>query len=203
MFYSNEVVLIDTTSARVTSKKRFSEIDLSDMSTYQNGIDKNTLGNDSINSRVFKIIDVLKDYDINRERRNPLGVLIESVGISRVKLRLICRATDLLYMSRTLFTIAGRNTEDAYRIYIDNERFFIDDTDGASEFVLYNQQIHSSILHKTLSHVWENKQLVDKSDVRLYNGRTDHRRFHLRRDTRGLLRTIFYMAGREPETYEK
>ena len=203
MFYSNEVVLIDTTSARVTSKKRFSEIDLSDMSTYQNGIDKNTLGNDSINSRVFKIIDVLKDYDINKERRNPLGVLIESVGISRVKLRLICRATDLLYMSRTLFTIAGRNTEDAYRIYIDNERFFIDDTDGASEFVLYNSSIHSSVLHSTLSHIWANKQLVDKNDVRLYNGRTDHRRFHLRRDTRGLLRTIFYMAGREPETYVK
>ena len=106
MFYSNEVVLIDTTSARVTSKKRFSEIDLSDMSTYQNGIDKNTFGNDSISSRVFKIIDVLDAYDINKERRNPLGVLIESVGISRVKLRLICRATDLLYMSRTLFTIA-------------------------------------------------------------------------------------------------
>ena len=72
MFYSNEVVLIDTTSARVTSKKRFSEIDLSDMSTYQNGIDKNTFGNDSISSRVFKIIDVLDDYDINKERRNPL-----------------------------------------------------------------------------------------------------------------------------------
>ena len=184
MFYSNEVVLIDTTSARVTSKKRFSEIDLSDMSTYQNGIDKNTFGNDSISSRVFKIIDVLDDCDINKERRNPLGILIESVGISRVKLRLICRATDLLYMSRTLFTIAGINTEDAYRIYIDNERFFIDDTDGASEFVLYNQHIHGSTLHRTLSHIWGNKQLVDKSDVRLYNGRTDHRRFHLRRDTR-------------------
>ena len=201
MFYSNEVVLIDTTSARVTSKKRFSEIDLSDMSTYQNGIDKNAFGNDSISSRVFKIIDVLDDYDINKERRNPLGVLIESVGVDRGNLRLICRATDLLYMSRNLFTIAGRNTDDAYRIYIEKERFFIDDTDGASEFLLYNSNIHSSTLHRTLLYIWGNKQLVDKSDVRLYNSTNDHCRFHLRRDTRGLLRTIFYTANREPETY--
>ena len=100
MYYSNEVFLHNTSYARYIDSdvESFSELDLNRIATGE-GIDdyvdmykvRRTDLYD-INSRTFKIVNVLKvDKEYLKKHPYPLGVIIQ-----RGSTKIICRAVDLL-----------------------------------------------------------------------------------------------------------
>ena len=111
MYYSNEVFLHNTSYARYIDSdvESFSELDLNRIATGE-GIDdyvdmykvRRTDLYD-INSRTFKIVNVLKvDKEYLKKHPYPLGVIIQ-----RGSTKIICRAVDLLYNHLDLISIKG------------------------------------------------------------------------------------------------
>jgi hypothetical protein len=108
MFYSNEALLINTRYARFTNYKSFRGINIRTLhSNRQSKAIDSELFRD-VDSRMVRIVDVLKDNSANKDNRLVVLVrLINELDRSYSKY-LVCRPTDLLYCSRELHTVEKR-----------------------------------------------------------------------------------------------
>ena len=128
MYYSNEVFLHNTSYARYIDSdvESFNELDLRGVATgygiddYQDRYKVRREDLVSVNSRVFKIVNVLKvDEKYLEKHPYPLGVIIQK-GSTKI----ICRAVDLLYNHHNLVSLVGSSIKR-----IDSSRIFLPPTD--------------------------------------------------------------------------
>ena len=168
MFYSNEVVLMKTHSCRYVDSTNIRDLDLSIDGVLHK--DNAVLGSEfkSVKSRIFKIVDVY--YHTERElsiTRNPTSIIIQGKYDPNVKL--ICRASDLLYMHENIATVKYNSLYATYDIYTlgasKTEDSYYDIADMYS-YIRYN---NDEQIHKIVQKIYASDKFVDSSDVRLHS----------------------------------
>lgn len=166
MVYSNEVILCNTRYAMYVDVNKCSDVDLQDLDTYNRSSAVHKQDYQTLSSRVSRIVDVLKvDSDSLANNKNPLGVLIETRNGDRI----LCRAVDLMYMSRSTMTMYLEHREDEgdvwddYYIYVMGERYLFDDIYELSNFIQNSSKVLDSGLHEYIMSI----DFVDKNDSRV------------------------------------
>ena len=170
MFYSNEVVLMKTHSCRYVNSTNIDDLDLSIDGVLHK--DNAVLGSEfkSVKSRIFKIVDVY--YHTSREldiTPNPTSIIIQGKYDPNVKL--ICKASDLLYMHKDITTIKNIISygDSKYGIYtlgkVRKEDSYYDIADMYS-YIRFNNDEH---IHKKIQKIHVGGKFVDSSDVRIHS----------------------------------
>ena len=179
MVYSNEVILCNTRYARYVDINDCSDIDLQDLDLYNKSSKVHKQDYQTLSSRISKIIDIANvDSNYLEIDRNPLGVLIETRNGDRI----LCRAIDLMYMSRNIFTTVLERQEDEtdvwfnYYIYIMGMKYRQDDIYELSHFIQTSSDVLDSGLHKYI----QTLDFVDKDDSRIKSNRKYLRREYTR-----------------------
>jgi hypothetical protein len=204
MFYSNEVILMNTSTARYVDPND----DDCAYNVHNNAIDRNKAvpGNElySFKSRMFKILEVVKyDDDYLEKTPNPIGVLIQNVFDKDIYI--LCKATDLLYMHDSLTTFKYNRRTNWYDVFIpvsmgENKSRFNDYYDVA-EMLSTITPFHTKSIHKKLQ---DAEELVDKTDVRLHN-LDNYCRFHIKggKNSIRVIKQIIKMTGSRFVSYKE